>query len=99
VLIPAGSEPSYSAVWPVQILSGWPLLIALVNGPSSVTLEFGGSVPVSWSCGATAMPAPCRPSSGQLCASTVGELASRTSVAAVKYAHGWVVGPAAGRRA
>jgi hypothetical protein len=76
------------------MLSGWPLLIAVVKGPSSVTVELGGSVPLSWSCGATAMPAPCRPSSGQLWAITGHELPLRysTSVAVVKYPQGCVVG-------
>jgi hypothetical protein len=54
--------------------SGWPLPITLVNAPSSVTVEFGVSVPVVWSCGATAMPAPWRPVSGQLCANSGHEL-------------------------
>src|SRR4051812_47473429 len=78
----------------MQMLSAWPLLIALLNGPSSVTVELGGNVPVVWSCPATAMPAPCRPSSGQLCAITCAAPAvtDSTSVYGVKEAHGWVVG-------
>src|SRR3954452_11142898 len=76
------------------MLSGWPLLTALVNGPSSVTLELGGSVAVVCSRAATGMPAPCRPSSRQLCAMTCQEpaLCDSTSVYGVKWPHGWVVG-------
>jgi hypothetical protein len=43
---PGGVEPpAAGAGSPVQMLSGWPLLIRLLNGPSSVSGELGGSVP------------------------------------------------------
>jgi hypothetical protein len=64
------------------MLSGCPLAIALVNAPSSAVVALAGSVALVAPWAATAMPAPCRPLSGQLWAlvSQAPELRYSTSV-------------------